>query len=144
MNEILEPVASRRTLGARKSAAPFSSDADPESRHPNFSRPRYHCKEQEDTLTLVIHVPDADPAGVDLEVDAPDLTITATRGRPKRPARLVEVVRDYQLRLRLGFSLAYDALKADLRGGTLTVTIPKKGLNLPCSPQIAPVSRSAI
>ena len=80
---------------------------------------------------MVVHFPDADPVGVDLEVDAPDLTITATRGRPKQPARLVEVVHDYQLRLRLGFSLAYDALKADLRGGTLTVTIPKKGAESP-------------
>jgi HSP20 family molecular chaperone IbpA len=127
MNDVLEPTAPQRTSGGRKSNTPFASAASSEAHQPVFSRPRYHCKEQPDTLTLVIHVPDADPTGVDLEVDAPDLTITATRDRTRAPARLVAVVHDYQLRLRLGFSLAYDALKADLRGGTLTVTIPKKG-----------------
>ena len=78
-------------------------------------------------MTLVVHVPDADPTGVDLEVDAPDLTITATRGHQTPSALLTEAARNYQLRLRLGFSLAYDSLKAELHGGTLTVTIPKKG-----------------
>jgi HSP20 family molecular chaperone IbpA len=103
------------------------SSADAESLHPTFSRPRYHCEERKDALTLIIRVPDADPSGVDLEVDAPDLTITATRGRSRRSARFAEAVRDYQLRLRLGFRLAYDSLKAELHGGTLRVTIPKKG-----------------
>ena len=54
------------------------------------------------------------------------MTITATRGHSNGSVQLAEVVRDYQLRLRLGFGLAYDALKAELRGGTLKVTIPKK------------------
>jgi len=36
------------------------------------------------------------------------------------------VQRDYRLHLRLGFSLDYDALHAELLEGVLTITIPKK------------------
>jgi HSP20 family molecular chaperone IbpA len=95
-----------------------------------FSRPRYQCQDRTNTLKLVVHVPGVDPAGIDVEVDAPDLTITAARDRSTRLAcqssSLTTAVHDYQLRLRLGFSLTYDALRAELRGSTLTVTIPKK------------------
>ena len=126
MNELLDLFASHRTRSTRKSAAPFPSGPNSEAHRHVLSRPRYHCDEQSDALILVVHVPGADPTGVDLEVNAPDLTITATRGHSNGSVQLAEVVRDYQLRLRLGFGLAYDALKAELRGGTLKVTIPKK------------------
>jgi HSP20 family molecular chaperone IbpA len=127
----MEPIAVRRAKGVRKSAAPFPSDPDVESSRLIFSRPRYHCEEQSDTLTLVVRLPGADPAGVDLEVNAPDLTITATRGQSKQPSGVGEAVRDYQLRLRLGYSLVYKALQAELHGATLTVTIPKKTAESP-------------
>ncbi len=76
-----------------------------------------------------MHIPGVDPTGIDLEVDAPDLTITATHQRatraPRESSPLAEAARDYQLRLRLGFNLAYQALQTELHGSTLTVTIPK-------------------
>ena len=126
MSKLLDPSAHPRARNVRRSTAPFSSVPDSGSDRAVFSRPRYHCLEQADALRLTIHVPGTDPAGVDLEVNAPDLTITATHAHSKRSRRLAAVVRDYQLRLRLGFRLAYDAIHAELHGGTLTVMIPKK------------------
>jgi HSP20 family molecular chaperone IbpA len=106
-----------------------ASHRDVGTERPVYNRPRYHIHEQLDALQLVVHVPGADPTGIDLEVDAPDLTITAAHHRSMRPppgsSPLAEGVHDYQLRLRLGFKLAYQKLQAELRGGTLTVTIPK-------------------
>ena len=43
-----------------------------------------------------------------------------------RALHLEPVQRDYRLRLRLGFSLDYDALHAELQDSVLTITIPKK------------------
>jgi HSP20 family molecular chaperone IbpA len=83
-----------------------------------------------DALKLVLYVPGVDVAGVDIEVNGPDLIVTAPKSHLVRAnwraLHLEPVQRDYRLRLRLGFGLDYDALKAELRGGTLTVTIPKK------------------
>jgi HSP20 family molecular chaperone IbpA len=83
-----------------------------------------------DALKLVIYVPGVDAAGVDLEVNGPDLTVTATRSHRVRTnwraLHLESVQRDYRLRLRLGFSLNYDALHAKLQESVLTIRIPKK------------------
>ena len=93
-------------------------------------RPHYDCQEQTDALKLDIYVPGVDPAGVDIEVRGPDLVVTAPKSHRVRAhwraAHLENVQRDYQLRLRLGFSLAYDAMQAALNDGVLTITIPKK------------------
>ena len=129
MNELPQAFASRRAPDARKRPvqAITAHDSQPEAA---FSRPRYHCQEQADALRLVVHVPGADPSGIDLEVNAPDLIVTAARDEsasaewnathPRLPSH------DYQLCLRLGFSLAYEAIQAELHAGVLTVTIPKK------------------
>jgi HSP20 family molecular chaperone IbpA len=130
MSELMEaPVAQ----GAPVDAKSGTSEVFPHHNAPEetaFSQPRYHYQEQSDTIKLVVHVPGADPAGIDLEVDIPDLTITASRNHSQKIAHqsspLSAAMHDYQLRLRLGFSLAYDALRAELHGSTLTVTIPKK------------------
>lgn len=99
------------------------------SRHA-FRRPHYDCQEQMDALKLIVYVPGVDQAGLDLEVRGPDLIVTAPKSHVVRTnwraAHLESAQRDYQLRLRLGFSLAYDALEAELSAGVLTVTIPKK------------------
>jgi HSP20 family molecular chaperone IbpA len=130
MSELMEAIATRCLPNARKPKAPRASHHEDETDRTAFIRPRYHYQEQSDTFRLVVHVPGVDPTGIDLEVNAPDLTITATREHSPSPARhsshLANAMHDYQLRLRLGFSLAYNALQADLHGGTLTVTIPKK------------------
>jgi HSP20 family molecular chaperone IbpA len=95
-----------------------------------FRRPHYDCQEQMDALKLAIYVPGVDPAGIDIEVRGPDLIVTAPKSHLVRAnwraAHLESAQRDYQLRLRLGFSLAYDALQAALHDGVLTITIPKK------------------
>lgn len=95
-----------------------------------FRRPHYDCQEQAGMLKLVVYVPGVDPAGIDLEVKGPDVIITAPKAHPVRvnwrALHLESAQRDYQLRLRLGFSLAYDALEAELHDGVLTIAIPKK------------------
>jgi HSP20 family molecular chaperone IbpA len=93
-------------------------------------RPHYDCQEQMDALKLAIYVPGVDPAGVNIEVRGPDLIVTAPKSHLVRAnwraAHLENAQRDYQLRLRLGFSLDYDAMQAALNDGVLTITIPKK------------------
>lgn len=95
-----------------------------------FRRPHYDCQEQIDVLKLVIYIPGVDPAGVDLEVDGPDLIVTATKSHVIRTnwraLHLEPAQRNYRLRLRLGFRLAYDALEAVLQDGVLTIAVPKK------------------
>lgn len=95
-----------------------------------FRRPHYDCQEQTGMLKLVVYVPGVDPAGIDIEVRGPDLIVTAAKSHLVRAnwraAHLESAQRDYQLRLRLGFSLAYDALQAALHEGVLTITIPEK------------------
>jgi HSP20 family molecular chaperone IbpA len=126
----MEALAARRASISGKSAASRVADPDASSGQGSFRRPRYRCHEHAGALRLVVRVPGADPAGINLEVNAPDLTITAARDRSMRPAGrsspLAEAIHHYQLRLRLGFSLAYDALRAELHGSTLIVTIPKR------------------
>jgi HSP20 family molecular chaperone IbpA len=93
-------------------------------------RPHYDCQEQPDALILSIYVPGVDPAGIEIEVQGPDLIVTAPKSHLVRThwraAHLENVQRDYKLRLRLGFSLDYDGMLAALDEGMLTVTIPKK------------------
>ena len=75
----MEAIAARCMPIARKSDASRASHHDAETERTAFIRPRYHCQEQSDTLRLVVHVPGVDPTGIDLEVNVPDLTITAAR-----------------------------------------------------------------
>jgi len=112
-----------RSLDSRQPSPAFArSDA--------FRRPHYDCREQMDALKLILYIPGVDPAGVDLEVRGPDIIVTATKSHLLRAnwraLHLEQAQRDYRLRLRLGFSLDYDALEAELREGILTITVPKK------------------
>ena len=95
-----------------------------------FRRPHYDCREQMDALKLILYIPGVDPAGVDLEVRGPDIIVTATKSHLLRAnwraLHLEQAQRDYRLRLRLGFSLDYDALEAEMREVVLTITVPKK------------------
>ncbi len=129
MNELLEPHATQHGLPVSQSEPPSFGASHARAVPAVFEQPRYHCQEEADVLRLVVRVPGADPAGIDLEVTAPDLTVTAARNRPMpqggRSSPVQAEIRDYQLRLRLGFGLAYDALHAELHGGELIVTIPK-------------------
>jgi HSP20 family molecular chaperone IbpA len=112
-----------RSLKSRQPSPAFA-------RKDAFRRPHYDCQEQMAALKLAVYVPGVDPAGIDIEVRGPDLIVTAAKSHLVRAnwraAHLESAQRDYQLRLRLGFSLAYDALQAALHDGVLTITIPKK------------------
>ena len=98
------------------------------SRQPAYRRPHYDCQEQADALKIVVYVPGADPAGIDVAVRGPDLIVTAPKSHLPRPnwraLHLEGAQRDYQLRLRLGSRLDFDELEAALDRGVLTITIP--------------------
>ena len=67
---------------------------------------------------------------IDLECKGPDLIVTAPRPTPVRvnwrALHLEGAQRDYQLRLRLGFSLAYDALRPSCTTGCSPSPFPSK------------------
>jgi HSP20 family protein len=113
-----------------RSSHPSKQPSPAFARKSAFRRPHYDCQEQLGVLKLVVYVPGVAPAGVDLEVRGPDLIITAPKAHPVRvnwrALHLESAQRDYQLRLRLGYSLDYDALHAELHDGVLTIAIPTK------------------
>ncbi len=117
MHTIIHALAPRRPFpaGARSTA---------------YRRPHYDCQEEAGALKLVVYVPGADPAGMELEVRGPDLIVTAPKTRPVRTnwraLQLENVQHDYHLRLRLGYNLDYSGLEASLREAVLTIRIPKK------------------
>jgi len=95
--------------------------------------PHYDCVQESDALKVIIFVPGVDASGVEISRRGPDLTITARKSHYVRTnwqaLHLEGVQRDYQLRLRLGNGLDYDALNAELADGRLTLTLPKKVFN---------------
>jgi len=111
--------------------------ASPSTRSPNATanalaarKPHYDCREQGDTLQVVVYVPGVDASGVEITTRGPDLTVTARKTHFVRvnwqSLHLEGAQRDYQLRLRLGHGLDYTALEAEIRDGVLTLTLPKK------------------
>ena len=103
--------------------------------------PHYDCVQGLDALKVVVFVPGVEASGVEISRRGPDLTVTARKShyvRTNWPALHLEgVQRDYQLRLRLGNGLDYDALNAELVDGRLTLTLPKKGVELSSSRRVA-------
>ena len=92
--------------------------------------PHYDCVQESDALKVIIFVPGVEASGVEISRRGPDLTVTARKSHYERTnwqaLHLEGVQRDYQLRLRLGNGLDYDALNAELVDGRLTLTLPKK------------------
>lgn len=92
--------------------------------------PHYECIEDVDALKVIVFVPGVDAVGVEITRRGPDLTVTARKSHFVRvnwtALHLEKAQRDYQLRLRLGNSLDYDALNAELVDGRLVLTLPKK------------------
>ncbi|MFT3780436.1 MAG: Hsp20/alpha crystallin family protein [Nibricoccus sp.] len=92
--------------------------------------PHYDCIEESDALKVVVYVPGVDASGVEITRRGPDLTVTARKSHFVRvnwqALHLEKAQRDYQLRLRLGNGLDYDALSAELIDGRLTLSLPKK------------------
>lgn len=113
-----------RSIPAKRPGLPFASTD-------GYRRPNYDCREHANALNLVVYVPGVDPWGVEVEARGPDLIITARKRRVVARANwralyLEGAQRDYQLRLRLGHGLDYDALQAELHNSMLHVMIPKK------------------
>ena len=99
---------------------------------PAFRSPLYDCMDLSAALKLVIYVPGVDASGVDITTHGPDLFVTARKTHHVRAnwqaLHLESVQRDYQLKLRLGVSLVYEALQASVARGVLTIVVPKKQL----------------
>jgi HSP20 family protein len=110
------------THSRSKAAARVSADA--------FRQPAYDCTEHGDAMKLTVYVPGVAASGVEIEGRGADLTVTARKARFVRvnfPALHLEPVqRDYRLRLRLGTRFDYGAMEAEISGGVLTVTLPRR------------------
>ena len=121
MHPIINPVPTHRRT---KPVAPASSDA--------FRQPAYDCQDHGDGMRLVVYVPGVEATGVEIEGRGADLTVTARKARFVRvnfPALHLEgAQRDYLLRLRLGTAFDYAAMEAEIAGGVLTVTLPKRAV----------------
>lgn len=96
--------------------------------------PHYDCVQLADGLKVIVYVPGVDAAGVEITRRGPDLTVTARKSHFVRvnwtALHLERAQRDYELRLRLGNGLDYEAMNAELVDGVLTLTLPKKELNV--------------
>jgi HSP20 family protein len=95
-----------------------------------FRKPHYDCQDLGDTLKLTMFVPGVEATGVEITSRGPDLTVTARKAHFVRvnfkALHLENSQRDYQLRLRLGRGLDYASLQAEIGGGMLIITLPKK------------------
>jgi len=95
-----------------------------------FRKPHYNCTDLAGAVKLTVFVPGVEATGVEITSRGPDLTITARKARFVRvnfsALHLESAQRDYQLRLRLGHSLDYAGLQAEIANGVLAITLPKK------------------
>jgi HSP20 family protein len=111
------------TIPARRSRA-----AAPAAAH--VRSPHFDCRHEPGEMQLVVYVPGVEAAGVDISAQGPDLTIIARKTHFVRPnwtaLHLEKAQRDYQLRLRLGHAYDFAALRAEIRDGVLTVSVPEK------------------
>lgn len=96
----------------------------------DFRDPHYDCAQMGDTMKITVYVPGVDASGVEIARRGPDLTITARKSHfvrvNWRALHLENAQRDYRLRLRLGNHFDYDALRAELIDGVLTLALPKR------------------
>lgn len=96
----------------------------------NYRDPHYDCAQMGDDFKVVVYVPGVDAAGVEIVQRGPDLTVTARKSHLVRvnwrALHLESAQRDYRLRLRLGNHLDYEALRAEIHEGVLTIVIPRR------------------
>jgi HSP20 family molecular chaperone IbpA len=106
-----------------------SDHSAPENR-PAYLQPHFECSDLPSALKLVVLVPGVEPKGMEITTCGPDLVVTASKAHIVRvnwqALHLEGVQHDYQLRLRLGYDINFDALQADLREGVLTIVAPKR------------------
>jgi HSP20 family protein len=112
------------------SLRPGRSSAEAPASAGLFRKPHYDFQDLGDALKLTVFVPGVEAAGVEIASRGPDLTVTARKAHFVRvnfkALHLENSQRDYQLRLRLGRGLDYATLQAEIGGGVLTITLPKK------------------
>jgi HSP20 family protein len=107
--------------------------------------PHFDSRQQPGAMQLVIYVPGVEAVGVEITVCGPDLTVTARKTRFVRSnwsaLQLEKAQHDYELRLRLGHGYDYDALRAEIRDGVLTLTLPEKhSSSLPAAEHLSHVA----
>ncbi|HEY4299858.1 MAG TPA: Hsp20/alpha crystallin family protein [Candidatus Didemnitutus sp.] len=109
----------------------LSSNAasSPETRSA-IRQPHFECSDLPQALKIVVLIPGVDAHGIEIVTSGPDLLVNACRSHVLRvnwqALHLEGVQRDYQLKLRLGHGFDFSSLRADLRDGVLTVTVPKR------------------
>jgi HSP20 family molecular chaperone IbpA len=91
--------------------------------------PHYDCLDLPAALKLVVYVPGVEAGGVEITTQGPDIFVTARKTRHVRvnwqALHLEGAQRDYQLKLRLGAGLDFEALQASVARGVLTIVLPK-------------------
>jgi HSP20 family protein len=107
--------------------------ADRDAALPN-RQPHFECRSTPQALRLEVYMPGVESTGVEITTRGPDLQVVARRLPPVRmnwrALHLEAVQRDYELKLRLGHDLDFDALRAELRDGVLTVVVPKREISV--------------
>lgn len=118
MNQILPPQFTNARLGRG-----LPSDRN-ETRSPH-----YDCQQHSDSINLTVFLPQVEASGVEIVVRGPDLVVIGRKSHVVRvnfaAAHLEHAQLDYELRLRLGRSLDYAGLQAELADGVLTLKIAK-------------------
>ena len=118
----MNTIHTRPTYSRTRTKAAASTEA--------FRQPSYDCQETADSIRLVVYVPGVDASAVEIEGRGADLTVTARKAHFVRvnfnALHLEGAQRDYRLRLRLGTGVEFAAMQAEISGGVLTVTLPKR------------------
>lgn len=100
----------------------------------DFRQPRYEITELAQQLKLDVFIPGVEPSHVDITTRGPDLVVVARKPHPVRvnfaALHLEAAQRDYELKLRLGHSFDFDALRADMRAGVLRIVVPKRNISV--------------
>lgn len=96
-------------------------------------QPHYECAHLPQALKLDVYIPGVEAGDVEIVTRGPDLVVRARKPHRVRvnwqALHLEAVQRDYELRLRLGHGLDFNALHADLRDGVLRIVVPKKNVH---------------
>ncbi|HOE65575.1 MAG TPA: Hsp20/alpha crystallin family protein [Candidatus Hydrogenedentes bacterium] len=93
-----------------------------------FMTPRIDIIEQQDAVRIEAELPGVAKTGVEIQVEGDELTLTGRRRSDAQPGRvLVRERRLQQYRRVFALSRAVDSskIKAEMRDGVLTLTIPK-------------------
>ena len=79
MKELPQAFAPRRSSAVGRHGPQTLAALEPNGKRTAFNRLRYLFQKQVDAPRLVVHIPGANPLGIDLEVNAPDVIVTAVR-----------------------------------------------------------------